>query len=89
MLRCKEAVELMGSASGSPLPLRKRMSLALHLAWCRHCRKYQRGLDRLTALARGSVRSADLDDETAERIAQSVRRAAEKASGPTDATSDS
>lgn len=89
MLRCKEAVELMGSASGSPLPLRKRMSLAVHLAWCRHCRKYRRGLDRLTTLARASARTADLDHETAERIAHSVRRAAERASRQTGTAGDS
>jgi len=39
---CTEAARLISESQDSPIPLTARVGLRLHLAICRHCRKYKR-----------------------------------------------
>lgn len=56
MLRCREVVDLVGSDMLAAQPLQVRVGVHLHLAMCRHCSAYARGLYRLRRLASGMLR---------------------------------
>lgn len=52
MLRCKDVTELIGTDGLATAPFRTRMSVRMHLAWCRHCRAYARSLRLIAGVAR-------------------------------------
>lgn len=52
----------------------RRLSLRMHLAMCRHCRRYARQLDRLGAEARRSWTATDADEAALQRIEQALRK---------------
>lgn len=79
MLRCNQAVELMGRDSGDPLPLGRRVALRIHLLMCRHCRAYMRGLKRMRHLVR--MRTVAEDSVEPERVDDLVRRVQDAAEG--------
>jgi hypothetical protein len=83
MLRCSEAVDLMGRESGEPPALRRRIALVVHLLMCRHCRAYRRGLERMRRVARAAF---DLetgpDADEVEEVVAAVRREAESRREP-------
>jgi anti-sigma factor RsiW len=76
MLRCREVVDLIGTDAWRTAPLGRRLSLAMHLAMCRHCRSYALSLRRIARAARALYRVPDEVDRS-ERLLESVRRAAE------------
>lgn len=76
MLRCREVVELLATDGWRTAPLRRRLSLRLHLMMCRHCRAYRRALRRLGDAARALYRTAAADREEVERLLGIVRQAA-------------
>ena len=51
MLSCKEVARILGS--GEPLSFKKKLTLKLHLAMCRHCKAYSQ---QLKAIKEGFVR---------------------------------
>lgn len=46
ILNCRDLVERATDAREGGLTLAERITYALHLAWCRHCRLYLRQLER-------------------------------------------
>lgn len=77
MLRCREVVDLVASESWRAAPWTERFGLALHLAMCRHCRAYARGLRRLGDTARQLYHKPRTEDERRARdLLDAVRRAA-------------
>ncbi len=42
MLSCREVTRRCDEAIAAALPLRQRLGLYLHLAMCRHCRRFAR-----------------------------------------------
>lgn len=78
MLRCREVVELLATDGWRTAPLRRRLSLRLHLMMCRHCRAYRRALRRLGVAARTLYRTATADARQIDRLLVAVRRAAEQ-----------
>lgn len=82
MLRCREVVDLVASESWRTAPLASRLGLALHLAMCRHCRAYVRGLRRLGDAARRLYHAPRTEDaRRAEDLLDAVRRAAQEPRG--------
>lgn len=83
MLRCKDVTELIGTGGLSAAPLRTRMGVRLHLAWCRHCRAYARSLRQLAELARRAARvEGDASATRAGCVLDAVRREAESLQRP-------
>jgi hypothetical protein len=76
MLRCREVVELLATDGWRDAPLRRRLSLGLHLMMCRHCRAYRRALRRMGAAARALYRNTTTAATDVERLLGAVRRAA-------------
>lgn len=77
MLKCREVVDLIGSDAWRTASLRRRVSLATHLAMCRYCRAYARSLRRIGDAARALYGEAREDPERSERLLEVVRNAAE------------
>lgn len=79
---CREAVRLATEALDSPLSMRGRIELRMHLAMCSACRAYRRQVGALDRLVRGRGRNpeSDLDEvltpEARERIRLALRRSA-------------
>jgi len=67
MLRCKEVVHLVASAELAQAGWMKRLSVRIHLAMCRHCRRYAAQLRRIGRAAR-EIWGVDGDEE------ESIRR---------------
>ena len=63
MPSCKEISELLSQAMDQRLPLRKRLSMWLHVSMCGLCRRYEK---QLHLLRRGFDCYADPDTNTAE-----------------------
>ncbi len=51
----------------------RRLSLRMHLAMCRFCRRYARQLDLLGTEARRSWTATDADESALQRIEQALR----------------
>jgi anti-sigma factor RsiW len=78
MLKCREVVDLVGTGEWRTAPLGRRLGLALHIAMCRHCRRYTLSLRRIGNAVRRLYRSEAADPEHADRLASAVRDAAER-----------
>ena len=78
MLTCREVTQLVGSDNVRVAPLRIRMAVRLHLAMCRHCRRYRRELQAIAVAARRHVSTLfgaeSADHERMLRIQSAVLR---------------
>ena len=54
MLSCREATRLSSDRLDTPLSPLQRWPLALHLALCRHCRRFDHDLRRLHSCVRNA-----------------------------------
>jgi predicted anti-sigma-YlaC factor YlaD len=52
MLRCKEVVRLVASDELAGSGLMRRLAVRMHLAMCRHCRRYAKQIRELGRAAR-------------------------------------
>jgi len=88
MLRCKEVADLVASDAWRESPVTRRLAVWLHLAMCRHCRRYARQLRGIGAAARRIYEGVQSDQAHAARVVAAVRQAAEHAptSTPPDPT---
>lgn len=77
MLQCREVVDLIGTDAWRTAPLRRRLSLAMHLMMCRHCRSYVRSLRGIARAVRALYGAPD-DADRSEQLLEAVRRAAER-----------
>ena len=73
MLRCNELVRMLASDQFQDASRIRRFSLRMHLAMCRHCRRYARQLDLIGAEARRSWTATDADESALQRIEQALR----------------
>ena len=78
MLSCREVADLVASEDWRTAPLRRRAALFAHLAMCRYCRAYARGLRRIGEMARRLYAPREVDPERAAQVLGAVRRAAEE-----------
>jgi len=78
MLNCHEASQLASSRMEAVLPLTKRVSLGVHLALCRHCRRFARQIERLRRVARATQTEAgaELSQEARERLRYALQQQA-------------
>lgn len=56
MLRCRQVVEMVGTDTLPAQPLSVRLGIRLHLAICRYCSAYARGIATVRRLAANSAR---------------------------------
>jgi hypothetical protein len=77
MLSCKEVSQLVSQSLDSPLPLRRRFSVRLHLLMCSLCARFRRQMVFLWRASRAFARAeeagrlpvtAGLSPEARERI---------------------
>jgi len=79
MLNCHEASRLASSRMDAALPLTKRIALGVHLALCRHCRRFARQIERLRRIA-GVTQieaGAQLSEEARERLRNTLQQQAQ------------
>lgn len=76
MLRCNELARMLASDQFRDAGWIRRLSVRMHLAMCRHCRRYARQLDLLGAEARRSCTATDADETALRRIEQALRKRA-------------
>lgn len=77
MPSCKDVSELISLAIDSRLPLRKRLSIRLHVSMCGFCRRYEK---QLHLLRRGFTCYADPEQNKAEKsLSPEARARLEKA----------
>lgn len=77
MPSCKDVSELISQAIDSQLPLRKRLSIRLHVSMCGFCRRYEK---QLHLLRRGFTFYADPEQNKAEKsLSPEARARLEKA----------
>jgi len=76
MLNCHEASQLASDQLDERLPVAKRLSLALHLLLCRHCRRFARQIKRLRQIAAATKIDigAQLSDEAKARLRSALQR---------------
>ena len=76
MLTCREITQLVASDDVYVAPIRKRLAIRLHLAMCRHCRRYWRELSVIRNTVRrnaGALLGAEpVDSERMHRILRAV-----------------
>ena len=73
MLRCSEVARMVASDEFRDAGWIRRLSLRMHLAMCRHCRRFARQVDRLGTEARRSWTATDADESALQRIEQALR----------------
>ena len=61
MMNCKEVSTLIARGELTQAPFMRRLAVRLHVAFCRHCRAFQRQLDAISRAARSAT--ARLADE--------------------------
>jgi predicted anti-sigma-YlaC factor YlaD len=82
MLSCREVVERSSALLDGDLSLRERMSMRMHLAMCRHCRRYWRHLRLLVRRLRQAQGGELPPPELVDRIMSAL--AAQHTRGPLD-----
>lgn len=55
MMNCRDVSTLIARGEFTPAPLMRRLAVRLHLAFCRHCRAFQRQLDAMSRAARSAA----------------------------------
>jgi len=58
MMKCREVSGLVSTGDVEAAPLRTRLNVWLHIAMCRHCRRFQRQLEQLRRGARSAADEA-------------------------------
>ncbi|MGE3738390.1 MAG: anti-sigma factor [Geminicoccaceae bacterium] len=73
MLTCREITERASEHLGHDLGLVERLKVMMHLAMCRHCRRYVAQLAKTVALLRRWPTTGDLPADLEERLVQRFR----------------
>lgn len=81
MLTCKDVSELSDDWLEGTLPFKKKASVKLHLAMCKHCRRYLNYM-KLTVAAVGDLETSKKSDlsASADRVDAIMVRIEEEAS---------
>jgi predicted anti-sigma-YlaC factor YlaD len=72
MLRCREVVHLVASDELAGSGWMRRLAVRMHLAMCRHCRRYAKQIRDLGRAAREIWPSGIENDESVRRIEEAV-----------------
>jgi len=70
MMKCREVSGLVSTGEVDTAPLRQRLGVWLHIAMCRHCRRFQQQLERLRRSARTAAdeSAAEMPADLPERV---------------------
>ena len=68
MLSCKEVTRRIATEESAAGSWRERFALRLHLAMCRHCRRYVRQMREIGRAVRHFVASAPVDPEIVRKL---------------------
>ena len=81
MLTCKDVSELSDDWLEGTLPFKKKASIKLHLAMCKHCRRYLNYM-KLTVVAVGELEASKKSDlsSSADKVDAIMVRIEEEAS---------
>jgi hypothetical protein len=63
MLDCKQASQLISQSLDSPLTLRERIALQLHLIICKYCKKFSQHLQSMRLAIKKMTTSIENDDK--------------------------
>jgi hypothetical protein len=80
MLRCRDVSTLISTDTLASAPWTRRLAVRLHLAMCRHCRRFARQIELLRRSARTMGREFDAE---APELDERIRR---RLSGPPPST---
>jgi predicted anti-sigma-YlaC factor YlaD len=72
MQRCDEVTRAFAREEMRGAPLRKRLSVRIHLLMCRACRRYVRELDAIGEAVRQEATAAPLSTARVEALVQEV-----------------
>ena len=68
MINCKQATELSVKRSESPLNLKARFQLSIHLLFCVYCRKFDQQVKALTSMLRSTLKEEKLNQQEREEL---------------------
>ena len=71
-MTCRDALEFLADYLDGSLPLRKRLSLDLHLSLCRHCRAYLDNYKKAIQASRDVLTDQSLCEELPEDLIQAI-----------------
>jgi anti-sigma factor ChrR (cupin superfamily) len=74
MPSCREVSRAVASGELERAGFWKRLGLRLHLAMCRHCRRYSRQLRAIGQTARELFAETPADEATVDRLRQAILR---------------
>ena len=76
MMKCREVSGLVSTGDVETAPLRQRLGVWLHIAMCRHCRRFQRQLHQLRWRARTAAdeAAAEMPANLPERVLRQFPR---------------
>ena len=71
-MTCRDALEFLADYLDGSLPLRKRLSLDLHLSLCRHCRAYLDNYKKAIQASRDALSDQALCEELPEDLVRAI-----------------
>jgi predicted anti-sigma-YlaC factor YlaD len=71
-MTCRDALEFLADYLDGSLPLRKRLSLDLHLSLCRHCRDYLDNYKKAVQASREALTDQALCEDLPEDLVQAI-----------------
>ncbi len=76
MMNCRQVSGLVSSGDLETAPLGARLGVWMHIAMCRHCRRFQRQLERLRRSARTAAdqAAAEMPPDLPERVLKQLPR---------------
>ncbi|TAK17215.1 MAG: zf-HC2 domain-containing protein [Acidobacteria bacterium] len=76
MMKCREVSTLVSTGDVETAPLGRRMRVWLHIAMCRHCRRFRRQLEQLRQRARAAAdeAAAAMPADLPERVLRQLPR---------------
>jgi len=76
MMKCREVSGLVSTGDVETAPLRQRLAVWMHIAMCRHCRRFERQLQQLRRGARSAAdeAAAEMSADLPERVLRQLPR---------------
>ncbi len=74
MLSCAQITELVATYLDKQMPLRQRMSFRMHIAMCRHCRRYLKQV-RTTIQLTGALPTEPMPDAVRDDLVRALMAA--------------
>ena len=71
-MTCRDALEFLADYLDGSLPLRRRLSLDLHLSLCRHCRAYLDNYKKAVQASRDALTDQALCEDLPENLVQAI-----------------